>query len=77
MTIQHVADALQVDPRTVRRYVSQGRLNVQRFSGTVVRVYNDDLERFQRENLRLELPRGATWVPCPPDVVIDGVIDVG
>jgi excisionase family DNA binding protein len=44
-TIKTVADALEVSPRTVRRWIATGELNVYRVNG-VVRIAEADLRAF-------------------------------
>ena len=44
-TIKTVADALEVSPRTVRRWIAIGDLNVHRVNG-VVRIAEADLRAF-------------------------------
>jgi len=46
LTIEQVADKLQLHPDTIRRYIRERKLPSVRISGTVVRVKQSDLDKF-------------------------------
>jgi len=46
LSIQEAAEQLGVNPRTVRRYIRLGRIDVSRISNKVVRVRQADIDRF-------------------------------
>lgn len=46
LSIQEAAEELGVNPRTVRRYIRLGRLDVSRISNKVVRIRLADIDRF-------------------------------
>jgi excisionase family DNA binding protein len=48
LTPQQVADRLQVEIRTIRRYIKQGKLSVIRLD-RAQRIRQSELERFLRE----------------------------
>jgi len=47
-TLQQVAELLQVNVRTVQRWIREGRMVATRIGPTLMRVSSDDLERFLR-----------------------------
>lgn len=51
LSIQEAADELQVNPRTIRRYIRLGRLEVSRISNKVVRIRQADLDRLMEANV--------------------------
>lgn len=46
LTLKQIAETLQVDKRTVRRYVQSGRLKVIRLSANATRVDREDFVKF-------------------------------
>ena len=49
LTIQQVADSLQVSPLTVRRMISRGDLRAHKYKGSgFVRIFPSDLDRARR-----------------------------
>ncbi|MGP4058501.1 helix-turn-helix domain-containing protein [Mycobacterium sp. 4D054] len=48
VSIQHAADHLGVDPRTVRRYIAQGRLKARRIGPRLIRIERGSLENLGR-----------------------------
>lgn len=63
LTVAEVADQLQVDEQTVRRWIRQGRLEAHNFGGKAgYRIQRSDLQKFlaqtkERQPQR-ELPEG-------------------
>lgn len=53
LTMQDVADRFQVDKRTVRRFVSSGRLRPIRLGHRTVRFTLAEVERFEKKNTEL------------------------
>jgi excisionase family DNA binding protein len=51
LTIDQVAEELQLHPDTVRRYIRERKLVAVRLSATNVRVRRSDLNRFIQERL--------------------------
>ena len=51
LTIDQVADELQLHPDTVRRYIRERKLVALRLSATNVRVRRSDLDKFIQERL--------------------------
>ncbi len=49
LTIEQVAERLQLHPDTIRRYIREKKLIGVRISGTVVRVKQSDLDKFIRD----------------------------
>ena len=49
LTIEQVADRLQLHPDTIRRYIRERKLPGVRISSTVVRVKKSDLDKFIEE----------------------------
>ena len=49
LTIEQVAEKLQLHKDTVRRYIREGKLPGVRISATVVRVKQSDLDKFIQE----------------------------
>jgi excisionase family DNA binding protein len=49
LTIEQVADRLQLHPDTVRRYIREQKLKAVRLSATNFRVRKSELERFIKE----------------------------
>lgn len=63
LTIQETAEMLGVNPRTVRRYIRLGRLDVSRISNKVVRIRLADIDRFMETNV--VTPKTAEPEPEP------------
>lgn len=54
-----VAEDLGVDPRTVRRWIAEGRLNAVRFSARCIRIDASEVDRFVSEAARNIGPASA------------------
>lgn len=63
LPIQAAAERLGIHPRTLRRYISDGRLTAVRYTSQVVRIKLSELERFLGENIRIETGTGTCYVP--------------
>ena len=50
LTIEQVAERLQLKPHTVRKYIREKKLTPVRISATVVRIRESELERFINEH---------------------------
>lgn len=66
LSIQQAADYLGVNPRTVRRYMRLGRLEVSRISNKVVRIRLADLDRFMEGNLATPKQQKTAPQPAKP-----------
>jgi excisionase family DNA binding protein len=49
LTVEQVAERLQLHPDTVRRYVREGKLRAVRLSSTALRIRSSELDRFLKE----------------------------
>lgn len=67
LPIAAAADKLGIHPRTLRRYISDGRLTAIRYTSQVVRISEAELLRFQDDNLKIETGTGTCYVPRPAD----------
>jgi excisionase family DNA binding protein len=47
-TIQQAAEYANVDPKTIRRWISQGRLKAFRYGSRVIRIDRDSLQKLAR-----------------------------
>ena len=63
LTIDAVAEALDVNPRTIRRYVRDGKLAQVKFARQVVRIRPEELERFMADNIKIATGTGGCYVP--------------
>ena len=71
-----LADRLDVDRRTVRRYIRDAKLPVSRLSTQVVRIRLADIDRFLNDNVSKPTPKAvklhavrpaaARFTPGPP-----------
>ena len=66
VSIAAAAEKLGIHPRTLRRYIRQGRVEVMRLSPQVVRITPEELVRFQDESLKIDTGTGTCYVPKPP-----------
>jgi excisionase family DNA binding protein len=51
LTVEQVAERLQMHPDTIRRYIRQKKLRAVRISPTNVRIRRSDLDKFVEERL--------------------------
>jgi excisionase family DNA binding protein len=51
LTVEQVAERLQMHPDTIRRYIRQKKMRAVRISPTNVRIRRSDLEKFIEERL--------------------------
>lgn len=63
VSIAQAAEQLGIHPRTLRRYIRDGRLTVMRLSAQVVRIRPDDIEDFLDDNIKIETGTGTCYVP--------------
>lgn len=63
MSIADAAEELGIHPRTLRRYIRDGRLSVMRLSPQVVRITPEALQGFRDENIKIETGTGTCYVP--------------
>lgn len=63
MSIAEAAEQLEIHPRTLRRYIKDGRLTVMRLSQQVVRIRPEDLFRFRDQNIKVNTGTGICYVP--------------
>ncbi len=66
LSIQEAADALGVNPRTIRRYIRSGRLNPSRLSNKVVRIRLADLDRLLEGGVGAKPAAKSAPVPAKP-----------
>lgn len=67
MPIAKAAELLGVHPRTLRRYIRDGRMPVNRLSTQVVLIRPEDIETFNDLNIRVVTGTGTCYVPRPPE----------
>lgn len=67
VSIAQAAEQLGIHPRTLRRYIRQGRLTVLRLTPQVVRIKPEDLFAFREENIKVTTGTGTCYVPHPPE----------
>lgn len=67
LPIAAAAEMLGIHPRTLRRYISDGRLRAIRYTTQVVRIQRDEIEAFLEGNIRVETGTGTCYVPRQPD----------
>lgn len=67
VSIAQAAEQLGIHPRTLRRYIRQGRLTVVRLSPQVVRIKPEDLSLFRDDNIKVTTGTGTCYVPYPND----------
>jgi len=65
LSISEAAEQLGVHPRTLRRYIRDGKLGVLRLSPQVVRIRAEDIEAFLAENIKVTTGTGTCYVPKP------------
>lgn len=65
VTISDAAAMLGVNPRTLRRYIVEGRIKVERLSTQIVRVYLEDIKQFRKDNILIVTGTGGSYVPKP------------
>ena len=51
LTVEQVAERLQMHPDTIRRYIRQKKLRAVRISPTNIRIRRSDLDKFIEERL--------------------------
>lgn len=68
MPIAKAAELLGVHPRTLRRYIRDGRMPVNRLSSQVVLLRPEDVEKFTADNIRVVTGTGTCYVPRPRKV---------
>jgi excisionase family DNA binding protein len=60
LTIEQVAERLQLHPDTIRRYIRERKLPGVRISATVVRVKKSDLDKFIEERSTNQPDKGES-----------------
>lgn len=65
LSIAEAAEKLGVHPRTLRRYIGDGKLEAQRLSSQIVRILDADLNEFLEENVKVTTGTGTCYVPRP------------
>lgn len=65
LTIGAAAEHLGIHPRTLRRYISDGRITATRYTSQVVRITQDELGKFREDNIRVDTGTGTAYVPRP------------
>lgn len=66
VSIAEAAEQLGVHPRTLRRYIRDGKLTVLRLSPQVVRIRPEDIATFLKGNIRVTTGTGTCYVPDNP-----------
>lgn len=66
LTIDAAAEKLGIHPRTLRRYVSDGRLSTVRYTSQIVRISHQEMDRFLADNLKVVNGTGVCYVPRQP-----------
>lgn len=64
-SIKETADLLGVHPRTLRRYIREGKLDVMRLSAQIVRITTEAIDAFQDAHVKVETGTGTAYVPRP------------
>lgn len=67
LTITDAAKRLSIHPRTLRRYIREGRLAVTRYTSQIVRVPTDELDRFLADNICIPTGTGIAYVQRPEE----------
>lgn len=62
MSIAEAAKQLDVHPRTLRRYIKDGKLNVLRLSPQIVRIRPEDIEAFRDDHIKVMTGTGTSYV---------------
>lgn len=75
LSINDAAEQLGVHPRTLRRYIRDGKLTALRLSAQIVRIRNDDIDDFLRKNLKVVTGTGTCYVPTPEKLLAKPVED--
>lgn len=70
LSIQEAAEQLGVNPRTVRRYIRLGRIDVSRISNKVVRVRQADIDRFMETGVGKAVEKLAPAAQDAVDAVV-------
>jgi excisionase family DNA binding protein len=60
LTIEQVADKLQLHPDTIRRYIRERKLPSVRISATVVRIKQSDLDKFIQDRYSDKQEKGES-----------------
>lgn len=63
LSIADAADKLGVHPRTLRRYIGDGKLTAHRLSSQIVRIRPEDLDAFLADNIKMVTGTGTCYVP--------------
>lgn len=73
LSIAEAADVIGVNPRTVRRYIKDGKLPVSRVSTQVVRIRRADIDTFLESMMAVEAePQEANPVAAQPSRFTQG-----
>lgn len=65
LSINDAAQHLGVHPRTLRRYIRDGKLNAMRLSHQIVRIRPTDMDTFLKQNVKVLTGTGTCYVPMP------------
>ena len=52
LTIRQISDELNVDPRTVRRWIEKGYLKAVRLPSGTIRIEESELERLKKQEIK-------------------------
>lgn len=77
VSIAEAADQLAVHPRTLRRYIKDGKLTVLRLSPQIVRIRPEDIARFKAQNIKVITGTGTSYVTREDHSVPTGGIPTG
>jgi excisionase family DNA binding protein len=67
LTIAAAAERLRIHPRTLRRYIREGRLTVTRYTSQIVRVPTAEVDRFLADNICIPTGTGIAYVARPTE----------
>ena len=67
LTIAAAAARLDIHPRTLRRYIREGRLTVTRYTSQIVRIPTAEVDRFLADNIRIPTGTGIAYVARPAE----------
>lgn len=65
LPIAVAAETLGIHPRTLRRYIGDGRIHAVRYTSQVVRILQSEIDAFLEHNIRIDTGTGTCYVPRP------------
>jgi excisionase family DNA binding protein len=67
LPIAVAAETLGIHPRTLRRYIGDGRIHAVRYTTQVVRILQSEIDAFLEHNIRIDTGTGTCYVPRPAE----------